>query len=209
MKFKMVSGGERLLFFYERLCGSDLRVIERQMSERKFDSRLILGTANRCRWGYPRVIVCSPLKEDGAQRRGFVPFPTSFWLTCPWLLRLAGSVESQGGVGDLGQWIEKHAFREWLLFDLDHRLARIALLSPNRLNFLRRFKPRIFDRLRRDGVGGIRYDSHARVKCIHLQAASWLVFRRHPGEEWLKARGIGQDCGGAMKKFCLADSWGR
>ena len=201
MNFKTVWGGKRLLFFYEAPNPWDLRVIERLMGGRKFDPGLILGTANRCRFGCPRVIVCSPLM-------GIAPFPTSFWLTCPWLMRFIGTVESGGGVGELERWLENRARDEWLLFDMDHRLARMTLLPPGVLNYLRRFKPKVFDRLRRDGVGGVRYDrnSFIRVKCIHLQAASWLAFRRHPGAEWLNARGVGQDCEGVMKKFCLVPS---
>ena len=172
------------------------------MSGRRFDSTLILGTADRCRFGCPRVIVCSPLS-------GLTPFPTTFWLTCPWLDRFIGAVESEGGVGELERWLEGRCGEgrrdEWLLFDADHRLARMALLSPDSLDYLQRFKPEVLDRLSSGGVGGIRYDgsSPIRVKCIHLQAASWLAFRRHPGEEWLAARGVGQDCGGAMKRSCI------
>ncbi|MCL2009084.1 MAG: DUF501 domain-containing protein [Synergistaceae bacterium] len=197
MTLKTVSpGGKRLLFFYEKRRPSDIRVIQRQMSERKFDPALILGTANRCRFGCPRAVVCSPLS-------GGVPFPTSFWLTCPWLARHIGNVESSGGVGELEQWLENHARGEWLIFEAEHRLARMALLPPAHLKFLRRFKPAFFDRLRRGGAGGIRHSggSPIRVKCIHLQTASWLAFRRHPGEEWLKARGIGQDCAGVRCCF--------
>jgi len=195
MNLKTVFGGKRLLFFYEQFRPSDFRVVERQMGKRKFDSRLILGTANRCRFGCPRVVICSPLS-------GGAPFPTSFWLTCPWLSRFAGTAEAAGGVGELERWLENHAASEWLLFDMDHRLARMALLPPHTLDFLRRFKPNIFDRLRCDGLGGIRYDgrSSVRVKCIHLQTASWLAFGRHPGEEWLKAHGILGDCG---RNACL------
>ena len=160
------------------------------MSERKFDPALILGTASRCRFGYSRVIVCSPLLK-------LTPFPTSFWLTCPWLTRIIGAVESGGGVKELERWLESRR-DEWLSFEMDHRLARMALLPPGVLNFLRRFRPNVFDRLRRDGVGGARYDGYTpRVKCIHLQTASWLALRRHPGGEWLKARGLDLDCGGA------------
>ena len=197
MSLKTVSGGKRLLFFYESISVSDFRVVERQMSERKFDPTLILGVADHCPFGCPRVVVCSPLA-------GVTPFPTSFWLTCPWLSRVAGKLESSGGVGELERWIASHSALEWLLFDIDHRLARLSLLPPAELNFLRRFRPRIFDRLRRDGVGGTRYDagSTVRVKCIHLQIASWLAFRRHPGEEWLTAHSADQDCGGAMKGLC-------
>jgi hypothetical protein len=133
------------------------------------------------------------------------PFPTSFWLTCPWLARFIGTVEAGGGVGEFERWLESRVRDEWLIFDMDHRLARMALLPPRTRDFLRRSKPNIFDRLRRDGIGGARYDgsSPIRAKCLHLQAASWLAFRRHPGEEWLTARGVGQDCGGAMRELCL------
>ena len=202
MNLKTISGGKRLLFCYERLCDCDLRVVERQMAGRKFDSALMLGTARRCRYGCPYVVVCSPLS-------GLTPFPTSFWLTCPWLCHFIGSVESDGGVGQLERWLETHkrAWGKWdsyYHFDFDHRLAKMALLSPNRLYLLRRFRPKVFDRLCRNGTGGTRHDpgSPIRVKCIHLQTASWLAFRRHPGEEWLKARGIGQDCGGVMRNLC-------
>ena len=204
--FNTISGGKRLLFFYERLCRTDLRMVERQMAERKFDPALVLGTANRCRFGCPRVVVCSPLA-------GGVPFPTSFWLTCPWLCHFIGTVESGGGVGELERWLEhrcgeNRAYREWALFDMEYRLVRMALLPPSRLNLLRRFRPKVFDRLRRDGIGGTRYapGSPIRVKCIHLQAASWLAFRGHPGEEWLTTHGASQDCGGAMKKLCMPNS---
>jgi len=196
MGLKTVWGGKRLLFFYERISRADLRVVERQMSERKFDPSLILGTAERCMFGYPRVVVCSPFA-------GLTPFPTSFWLTCPWLYRFAGTIESRGGVGELERLLSRYP-HEWLLYNVDHSLARLSLLPPAKLSFLRRFKSGLFDRLRRGGVGGTRHDagSPARVKCIHLQIASWLAFRRHPGEEWLEERGAGQDCGGVMKKFC-------
>ena len=195
MDLKKISGGKRLLFL-----SSDLRVVERQMEGRKFDPGLILGAANRCRFGCPRVVVCSPVSKGNKN----TPFPTSFWLTCPWLARLAGAAESEGGVGELQRWLEDHARDKWPFFDMAHRLARMALLPPARLVFLRRFKPRFFDRLRRDGLGGTRYDANSpiRVKCIHLQTASWLALARHPGEDWLKSRGLGGDCGGASPS-CL------
>ena len=204
MNLIAVSGGGRLLFFYESLRLSDLHIVERQMAARKFDPAPVLGTADRCRFGCPRVVVSSPLSAEA------VPFPTSFWLTCPWLRHLIGTIESGGGVSELERWLESRekirVRSEWLLFDTDYRLARMSLLPPSRLDYLRCFKPKIFDRLFRDGIGGTRYqpESPIRVKCIHLQTASWLAFRRHPAEEWLRSRGVGQDCGGAMRELCSA-----
>ena len=43
-----------------------------------------------CRFGHVRVQVCRPW--------GRKVFPTSFWLVCPYLVRLAGKIESMGGV---------------------------------------------------------------------------------------------------------------
>jgi hypothetical protein len=45
-------------------------------------------------FGVPQVIACSPLR-DGK------PFPTTFWLTCPHLVRLCGVLESEGAVTEL------------------------------------------------------------------------------------------------------------
>ncbi|MDR2136876.1 MAG: DUF501 domain-containing protein [Synergistaceae bacterium] len=203
----MALGDNSLPFFYflyEKARPLDSLSVLRQMKGRRFDPALILGTASRCRFGYPRVILCAPL-------RGLAPFPTSFWLTCPWLTRLAGTVESQGGVGELERWIERCAPREWIFFNMDHQRVRMALLPRTTTDFLRRFRPRAFDFLRRGGVGGIRCARHTRcdpredsvrVKCIHLQTASWLATHRHPGSRWLEDRGLSRDCGGHMKMLC-------
>ena len=54
------------------------------MEGRRFDPSLVLGTGPRCRFGGVRVLVCAPLA-------GLRPFPTTFWLVCPWLVRRAGA----------------------------------------------------------------------------------------------------------------------
>jgi hypothetical protein len=170
------------------------------MRERRFDSALISATADRCRFGCPRVVVCSPLQK-------FRVFPTSFWLTCPWLVRVSGTVESHGGVAKLESWIERSVPLEWIPFNVVHQLLRLSLLPPATLCFLRRFRPWLYERLRGTGVGGIRYGEPREnlvihVKCIHLQTASWLALRYHPGGPWLEENGLKEDCGGEMCEFC-------
>lgn len=190
------SGGRSLPFFYEMLRPYDSSVVTRQMAERKFDASLISGTTGRCRFGYPRVIVCSPLQN-------LKPFPTSFWLTCPWLVHRIGRIESEGGVGELEAWMERRVPREWVPFNMEHQRLRLALLNPAERFFLRRFRPQLFERLRSVGVGGIRYQGmEIRVKCLHLQTASWLALRRHPGEKWLREKGLNDDCGGELCGLC-------
>lgn len=198
------SGGGRLPFFYEKLFPRDADAVERQMQGRKFDASLILGTAHRCRFGYPQVIVCSPLK-------GLTPFPTSLWLTCPWLVRLAGEAESNGGVGKLERWIKSHASRGWIPFHIDHQRLRLALLPGETLKYLRRFRHQVFERIRHGGVGGIRYDRTAqeiRVKCLHLQTASWLALGYHPGEKWLEAQGLNGSCRDEKEMVCGREKGG-
>lgn len=46
----------------------------------------------RCSHGYPAVTEQAPFAEDGT------PFPTTYWLTCPWLVGAVARVEAAGGV---------------------------------------------------------------------------------------------------------------
>jgi hypothetical protein len=143
------------------------------------------------------VVVCAPFHASA-------PFPTTFWLTCPRLVRLAGEAESKGGVGELEHWIECRAAREWIFFNMLHQRLRLLLLPDAAKVFLRRFKPRLFECIRSAGVGGSRYragkdNKNVRIKCLHLQLASWLALGRHPGAEWLADRfgEAGEKCGKA------------
>lgn len=184
-------GGNSLPFFYETCSGSDRRSVVRQMRERKFEASLVLGTAKRCRFGVPQVIVCSPLYR-------ILPFPTSFWLTCPWLVRHLARLESEGGVGRLEHWMRHCPPATWIGYNMDHQKLRLGLLSAAQSVFLRAFRPQFFGRLRSGGIGGIRYGPEIRVKCLHLQAASWLALGRHPAAVWLEAHGVKGDCGGEL-----------
>ena len=193
-----------LLFFCERFTPLDALAAARQMRSRKSGTARILGTANRCRFGFPRVIVCAPLQGMS------VPFPTSFWLTCPWLVRSVSEIESGGGVRGLERWIERYAPREWIPFNIFHYRLRLSLLSGPALRFLRRFHPRLLKRLH-GGVGGLRFgvelggEKQIHAKCLHLQTASWLALHRHPGAPWLAAHGAGLDCGVEMITACTPD----
>jgi hypothetical protein len=53
------------------------------------------AVARRCHLGLPMVIENHPRLADGT------PFPTTFWLTCPVLVRRAGTLESRGWMGEL------------------------------------------------------------------------------------------------------------
>lgn len=56
--------------------------------------------AARCSFGFPTVIASPPRLADGA------PFPTLFWLTCPWLSAAVSDLESAGAAA---AWAERLA----------------------------------------------------------------------------------------------------
>lgn len=68
---------------------SDAETIERQLAR---PPRGAWRVAVRCGLGYPSVIATSSLLPSGE------PFPTLFWLTCPYLRDSVGRLESAGEV---------------------------------------------------------------------------------------------------------------
>ena len=194
-------GGRTPPFFYSVLRPGELQAVARRMEGRRFDPSLILGSGSRCRFGGVRVLVCVPLA-------GLRPFPTTFWLVCPWLVRRAGTVEAEGGVRRLEGWLNLRAPGEWRPYNREHQLVRLRLMNPLVRDLLRRFRPAVWDRLRQAGVGGTRYGSEIRVKCLHLQTASWLALSRHPGAAWLRGEGLGEDCRGTMASLCRGNHGG-
>ena len=173
-----------------RLSLSDKEMLRRLTRGRGFNPSITMGVAERCRFGFARVLACAPVSRD------LRPFPTTFWLVCPWLMRRAGAAESEGGVRELEDWLSERKRKEWRAYNVFHQILRLNLLPPGTSDFMRRFHPALFDGLRLGGVGGIRFGAHIRVKCLHLQAASWLGLGHHPGAEWLIEKGLCGDCGG-------------
>jgi hypothetical protein len=140
-------------------------------------ARIIIGVARRCSHGAPQVLLCEAEKKSQ-------PFPTTFWLICPHLTRLAGQIESQNGVSLLEASLVGQE-EVWRRYNLAHVRLRLNTISKVRKIFLRRYGRRRFDAIRLVGMGGIADFTRLCVKCIHLQIASYLGFGYHPALEWL------------------------
>ena len=179
--------------FYAPLTEAELERVCRQMAGHRFDPSVVLGGAAPCPLGGLRVLVCAPLSRTGGELK---PFPTTFWLTCPHLSRRAGAAESAGGVSALEAWLTERAPEAWLRYSRLHALLRLGLLGGRGLKALRASCPPMLEALARGGVGGVRGGGSVHVKCLHLQAASWLALGHHPGEEWLREQGLGNPCDG-------------
>jgi uncharacterized protein len=67
----------------------DLDVVAAQLGRRPRGARAV---AHRCPCGNPDVVETSPRLDDGT------PFPTTYYLTCPYLVAAISRLEAGGGV---------------------------------------------------------------------------------------------------------------
>ena len=68
---------------------NDRALVEQQLGRRP---RAFLRVAARCPWGLPAVTEQAPYDAEGA------PFPTTYYLTCPYLVAAIARLEAAGGV---------------------------------------------------------------------------------------------------------------
>jgi hypothetical protein len=128
----------------------DERVVSWQLKRR---ARPFQRVAARCAYGFPAVTEQAPYGPDGR------PFPTTFYLTCPWLVAGVARIEAEGGV---------------------ERFSRALASNPGLRRSLeqadaeqRRLRPEL-----EVGIGGTR--TPERLKCLHAHAAFALA---RPGYE--------------------------
>lgn len=140
-----------------------------------------------CRFGHVMIQICRPF--------GRKIFPTSFWLKCPYLVKLAGKIESYGGVHELEEYIyANNLVHEWRRYNIIHQSLRVILGGRYENDFARKYRTKIFRDVMRGGVGGIRGGEGVNVKCLHLQTASFIGLNFHPASEWLKSHGLCCEC---------------
>jgi uncharacterized protein len=129
---------------------TDEDIVERQLGRRP---RAFRRVAVRCPFGKPAVTEQAPFDDEGR------PFPTQFYVTCPYLVAAISRVEAAGGVE---RWSQ--AARE------DDELAASLAAAQARQRELR---PEIDA-----GIGGS--TRAGSLKCLHAHAAFALA---HPEYE--------------------------
>ncbi|MGN6797712.1 MAG: DUF501 domain-containing protein [Gaiellaceae bacterium] len=68
---------------------TDEEIVERQLGRKP---RAFRGVVVRCPFGRPAVTEQAPFDDAGR------PFPTQFWVTCPYLVAAISRLEAAGGV---------------------------------------------------------------------------------------------------------------
>lgn len=150
----------------------DKRIIEKQLRR---IPRGLLGIECRCSYGYPQVVTVYPLIEGK-------PFPTIFWLTCPYLTKAIDHLEAEG-------WIKRMETRVRENQVLAARLQAAHLAYINERQRLLTEEDRVFleetgmsAALLKKGIGGTA--DFSRVKCLHLHVAHALA-RENPIDEFV------------------------
>lgn len=172
--------------FWSAKTGRDARVLAWQMRNRKFDSSTVIAVAKRCERGFPQVIVSSPVSRNGA------PFPTLFWLTCPFLDRRCGELEAEHMIAELEE-LFSHIPSTVKAMHKKYAALRLRSAEAASVSFDGTKAGKAVLEL---GAGGIDTKSAPNaVKCLHLQTATWLGMGEHPAEKWLIEKLGRLECG--------------
>jgi hypothetical protein len=129
----------------------DLAVVEQQLGRRPRAFRRVVV---RCPYGRPAVTEQAAFDEDGR------PFPTTYWLTCRYLVEAVSRIEAAGGVD------------RWTRAATDEPELAASLAAANEEQ--RRLRPELDLGIAgaRPGAGGL--------KCLHAHVAFALA---RPGYE--------------------------
>lgn len=165
--------------FWSALEDGDAAVLAAQNKGRAFGEAGVIAVAHRCRFGFPQAVVSAPLSRGGK------PFPTLFWLTCPFLKRRCGELESMQKIAELEKLFAAMP-EEVALYHADYAALRFSLIPDGAKRALEDENRAMLAVLAESGVGGINFAGGCcAAKCLHLQTAAWLGMGRHPAASWL------------------------
>jgi exopolyphosphatase/guanosine-5'-triphosphate,3'-diphosphate pyrophosphatase len=114
------------------------------------------SVGSRCSRGLPVVITVAPRLDSGE------PFPTAFWLTCPWLVEAVSDMES---AGDAARWAGE--------MERDEALASAAMAADRAYREARALLCDGQDPCAAVGVAG--QSDPLAVKCLHARVAASLA----------------------------------
>ena len=149
-----------------------------------------------CPFDKPAVLLTLPYSEENGV------FPTSHWLSCPYLVREVAKLEDEGLVKKLSSIIADNADFRMKLMKAHKRYAanRLKYLSDSMKNKIKKKSLGMYKVLVESGVGGIMEKEG--VKCLHTHLADFLVMGDNPiGELIWKQVDWPEDC-----HFCDQDN---
>ncbi len=140
------------------VSNEDLKIISAQLE--RFPKN-VLEVSRRCSYGFPVVVKSKPVLNGK-------PFPTIYWLTCPYLRYHISKLEAKGKIIEY----ERLLSSSQRLFELQIKAHLRAQSEAVELIKDVKDDEWIVKRLKDGGMGGISDFSH--LKCLHLQVAYHL-----------------------------------
>ncbi|PID98374.1 MAG: septum formation initiator family protein [Actinobacteria bacterium] len=138
---------------FEPASDSDIEIVRKQLDR---IPRGVVGIGDRCVCGRPTVVVTAPRLEDGT------PFPTTFYLTSPPIVRACSVLEAEKVMEEMNAWLDedetaqtdyRHAHEHYIM--LREQLGKVPEIAGI-------------------SAGGM----PTRVKCLHALVGHALVAGR-------------------------------
>lgn len=146
----------------------DLSVVRWQLSSERIFMR---GIADRCGFGYPRVMWLDPQPEEAGGEANYEALSNLLWLTCPYLNERIHDLEQQGLVDRIGGLILEDSA---LLSKMNSAHAKFYYLRKG--IFEKSFGCNIPEEMIRHlntGIAGIR--DIATLKCLHAHFCHYRI----------------------------------
>ena len=165
-----------MMYFNIDYSEKDAAVLAWQLKNNNIFAKSVLS---RCPWGYPKVVLLSPLpqkNEKKGDKLNFIAISTPLWLTCPFLNDKIHKLEDQGYVKKIEGVIQGET---GYLEEMKQAHVHYAFLrKKSYLQFIgeqETIEPNC--KLMSSGVGGIRtFDT---VKCLHLHYAHFTLYQEN------------------------------
>ncbi|HKL12309.1 MAG TPA: DUF501 domain-containing protein [Halanaerobiales bacterium] len=127
----------------------------------------------KCPFGYPAVIKVYPFFKKRV-------FPTTYWLTCPYLNKEISIIEEQGWIEKIQKQINNNKVLKDKLEKLHKKYAkkRMEMLKKVEINEIKEISLDILYTLKESGIGGIKEKKG--IKCLHTHTADYLVNNENP-----------------------------
>lgn len=149
-----------------KISEKNLKIVEKQMG-REMNNKI--EVASYCKYGYPVTIKNYPIMNKK-------PFPTMYWLTCPYLNDEISKLESKNYIEKIQEKIDENSEMQNELKSAHEKeiKQRLKIIEKE----IEKLPEPIQKTLKEKGIGGISEFKY--VKCLHLHYAYYLSGEENP-----------------------------
>lgn len=147
-----------------------IKIIEKQI-DRKPEG--MVEVTVECPFGYPAVIKVYPFFNGRV-------FPTTYWLTCPYLQKEISVLEDKGWITKMQKIVDndKAVAQALKSSHEDYAKERFGMLDSREKEKMKEISDDIYKTLKKSGIGGVK--DKKGIKCLHTHVADFLVNRDNP-----------------------------